>query len=180
METVIYNTGNLAKDEIDDCVKKARAVLVNNKNEVLLARYANMYMLPGGSVDTKKESFAQGLERELQEETGLENYEMDPEPFLVIHDYIRNYPKRDDSGTTNRYTETQFFLVRMNETTHLTKKHLTASEQEKGFTTRFVPITLLSTLIQMTPSDNAKNVYFVRELLTVLDHLPETYKKLVK
>ena len=35
MKKVVYNTGNLEMKEIDDYVKKARAFLVNDNDEVL-------------------------------------------------------------------------------------------------------------------------------------------------
>ena len=58
--------------------------------------------------------------------------------------------------------------------------NLTESEQKRGFQAKFVPVELLSTLIQMTPSNNPKNKYFVRELETVLDNLPDELLEKVK
>ena len=84
MKKVVYNTGNLEMKEIDDYVKKARAFLVNDNDEVLLVRYANMYMLPGGSVEEGEETFLEGLKRELLEETGISNYTVSEEPFLFL------------------------------------------------------------------------------------------------
>ena len=180
MKKVVYNTGNLETKEIDDYVKKARAFLVNDNDEVLLVRYANMYMLPGGSVEEGQETFLEGLKRELLEETGISNYTVSEEPFLVIQDYIRDYPKRDNAGTTNRYTETEFFLLHTSQGIDSSQIHLTESEQKRGFQAKFVPVELLSTLIQMTPSNNPKNKYFVRELETVLDNLPDELLEKVK
>ena len=50
-----------------------RAVVVNDKNEILLVKhtYQNNWFLPGGGVD-KGETFEQAIKRELIEETGYE------------------------------------------------------------------------------------------------------------
>ena len=47
MKKIIHNPNNLKKEEIQEEKKKSRIILIN-KNKMILIRYANTIMLPGG------------------------------------------------------------------------------------------------------------------------------------
>jgi 8-oxo-dGTP diphosphatase len=71
MRTVVHNHGNLTYQDIDEVVLRARAVMINSDNEILLGYLDNTYQFPGGHVE-KDESFVDAVIREMKEETGLD------------------------------------------------------------------------------------------------------------
>ena len=67
MKKLIINEHNLNNLEIDKINTKVRAILVKN-NDILIANYGGILMLPGGKID-KYETYKDALIRELKEET---------------------------------------------------------------------------------------------------------------
>ena len=47
MKTIIYNDNNINEKEINRISRRAKAIIKNNKNEILLACVNNNYHLPG-------------------------------------------------------------------------------------------------------------------------------------
>lgn len=70
METFVFNDDNLCLEEISTHVPKARAIIINNQNQIMLSNYAGVYMFPGGKIE-KKEDIIETLQRELFEELGI-------------------------------------------------------------------------------------------------------------
>ena len=70
MKEIIYNTDNLKESEMTKTVTRAKVILVNSKDEILLANGSNTYFLIGGHVEDN-ESLEDCLIREVKEETGI-------------------------------------------------------------------------------------------------------------
>ena len=70
MRTIIHNPDNLSNDDINRVVKRSKAVIVNDKDEILIGTTNDSMWLPGGHVD-EGESYDECLLRELKEETGV-------------------------------------------------------------------------------------------------------------
>ena len=65
----IYNYDNLKLEEINEKTTRARAILINSNNEILMC-YSNglqHYEFPGGHLE-KNETLEDGLKREIKEE----------------------------------------------------------------------------------------------------------------
>ena len=92
MKKVVFNDDNLSEEEMDVTINKVRGIILNAKGQILLCKYAGVYLLPGGSIDegeTEKEAF----KREIYEETGIEIDE-EIEKFLEIQTFNKNYYER--------------------------------------------------------------------------------------
>ena len=76
---LFYFKGGVMEEKL-----KARAIIVDDDNNVILIRYASMYMFPGGSVE-QDESADIALIRELEEELGV-SYEQDELTYLTAYE----------------------------------------------------------------------------------------------
>ena len=89
MKEIIYNKDNLKDNELDETVIRIKAVIINNKDEILLGKCHNTYQFPGGHLNPK-EDLTTGLIREVKEETGIELTNV-PVPVAFIKNYTKNY-----------------------------------------------------------------------------------------
>ena len=53
MKTIIINDENI-NEQFTKKKLKSRAILINSSNEILVANYGGVFLLPGGSIDGKK------------------------------------------------------------------------------------------------------------------------------
>lgn len=132
MEKIIFNEENLTSDEINDSVMKSRAIMVNDTGEILLCKYADMYFLPGGKIDDEG-SICSGLEVEIKEETGINIDLSNGQPFLLVQQYVSDYPKRDNQGFSNRLSETFYFIIHNNDEIKVEEMSLTEKEKKVTF-----------------------------------------------
>ena len=119
MRTVVHNHDNLTYQDIDEVVLRARAVMINRDDEILLGYLDNTYQFPGGHVE-KGEKLSETLYREVLEETGINIERKNYTPFYQVKYYSKNH---DDSGV-NRYIEFNYYLIYKNERYYLTKRKL--------------------------------------------------------
>ena len=99
MKEVIYNEKNIKDNQINRVIRRSKALIINTNGEILLANSFNNYQFPGGHVENG-ESFADGLIREVREETGIKIDFKLPLPFITIIYYKKDYPKK---GINSKY-----------------------------------------------------------------------------
>ena len=98
---LVINEQNLKNNDIEEYNTKARALLINKENYLLVVNYGGTYLLPGGSINDN-ENIEDCLIRELEEETGAK-YNIEELNYLCNLDYFqKNYPKRNNE--TYNYT----------------------------------------------------------------------------
>ena len=78
---IILNEDHLLLSDIEEYASKARAILVDDDNKIIVANYNGALLLPGGSLD-KNETPIEALIRELKEETGYST-----DSLKLIHKY---------------------------------------------------------------------------------------------
>ena len=83
MKKVFYNEDNLRKEDINNFIKRAKMLIINSNNEILLGYGHNTYQIIGGHVE-ENESYDECVIREVKEETGIELSLEKREPFLQI------------------------------------------------------------------------------------------------
>lgn len=69
VKTIIINDENMHEEPINKKMK-SRAILINSKNELLVANYGGVFLLPGGSID-EGENPSSAIIRELKEKIGI-------------------------------------------------------------------------------------------------------------
>ena len=116
-------------DFVDKENIKVRLLSIKD-GELVVANYADLFMLPGGKID-KGESLIDALLREVYEEVGF-NIDLDRvEELAVVDNYQSNYPS--DGKLINKYTKTYYYVN--DELLPMDKKQ-SLSEREKEFNFR--------------------------------------------
>ena len=171
---LIINDDNLQVNEIVEFNSKVRAVLIDEKNRVLIARYDNVLLFPGGSIDDG-ENIDNAIIRELKEETGT-IYEKSDLSFLTKMDFFqKNYVKRNGK-IQNRLISTYYFLGAY-KPIKLQLQCLTEKEKKDGFKLELVPLEQLEKLVLKNQNDNPRNIYFQREILEIIRLLINKFKE---
>lgn len=140
----IYNYDNITPDKIDEVTTRARAILINSNDEVLMC-YSNglqHYEFPGGHLENN-ETLEEGLKREIKEETGITIDEKRINPFYVIKYYCKNY-----HGTgKNRLVEIYYFLVCTDLIYDVSKIKLDENEKYENYECRYIDIKKLKSIL---------------------------------
>ncbi len=133
MKTITYNYDKLRDEDITRIVKRAKGIVRNSKNQILLACSNNNYHLPGGHLKSH-ESFEECLVREIKEETGVDIPLEKRTPILVITYYNRDYPEKGvNSKSIANYYEVDA-LVKPN----YDKIKLTEDEKKGNFKIEYI------------------------------------------
>lgn len=167
MKKIVLNEGNLMDDEIEFKRYKARALIIDDNNVVTLCNYGDVYMLPGGKIDSG-ENAKEGLLRELEEELGLAFNCNDLEELVSIVTMAPNYPVGDSGSFANRACYTDYYIIRTNRKIDKEKIKLTDREKKHNFRIEYIPIDRIMEVIENNEHYSFRNKYFVKELLAVL------------
>lgn len=89
MRTVVINDDYLGDSDVDFSVTRAKGIIINNDNKVILAHNNGTFQFPGGHVE-EGEDEKECLIREVREEVGIENFNVE-DPFLKIVTYDSHY-----------------------------------------------------------------------------------------
>ena len=168
MKEIIYNRDNLKIEDIDDIVIRTKGLIINNKNEILLAYAHKSYQFPGGHLE-KGESLKNCLKREIKEETGIEINNDFIKPFEKITYYSKNYR---NSGK-NRKNEIYYYIINTDQNYDINKCSLDELEKEGNFKLENVPLQDVEKLLIKSIPDNPINKIIVEEMLQVI----KKYKK---
>ena len=71
MKKIVYNEDDLERKDINKIVRRAKVLIVNSKDELLLAYSHKNYFLVGGHAE-ENESYDDCIVREVREEIGIE------------------------------------------------------------------------------------------------------------
>ena len=172
MELVI-NDVNLQFSEVQEYNLKARAILIDENNRILIARYGDVILLPGGKVDDG-ETILEAIIRELKEELGKDYNSSEFDFFATLNYYQKNYPKRDGLFL-NRLIQTHYFIGPYKEL-NIDLIKLTENEKKGNFRLELVPLTDLESMILNNKNNNPRNIYFQNELLVILKNYNELFQ----
>lgn len=172
MRTVVHNHNNLTYQDIDEVVLRARAVLINSNNEILLGYLDNTYQFPGGHVE-KGERLSETLYREVLEETGINIERRDYTPFYQVKYYSKNH---DNTGV-NRYIEFNYYLIYTDKKYDLNKRKLDQYEIDNNYELRYVKLDELYDVLEQSKNDNERNVRVYDDIKNVIDYYFEKYNK---
>lgn len=159
------NEENLKENNIEEIKTKVRALLIDENNQILVANYNNVIMLPGGKIGASEKNL-EALIRELYEEIGVVYKEEELKYLGVLNHYQTNYPKRD-GGFYNRLVKT-YFYIGIYKGINTKKQILSDKEKQSNFKLELVSLENLESIILNNKNANPRNEYFQKELLTIL------------
>ena len=128
MREIVYNDNNLKDSDINRISIRAKAIIKNSKNQILLACVNDNYHLPGGHLE-KNETFYECLKREIKEEVGVDLKEKIGKPILTITYYSKDYP----SNGINSKSIAKYFELKEEIIPNYSNIHLTDDEKKGNF-----------------------------------------------
>lgn len=159
MKVIVNNPYNLNIDEVDEIILRARAIIINSKNELLIGFLEGTYQFPGGHVE-EGETISEGLVREVLEETGIELEDKEYTPILKLQSYYNNY----ENTSRSRYVEFNYFLIETDEKYNLEKRKLDDYEIEKNYTIEYIKLSDFDKLLDDTMNLNERNKIVYSEI----------------
>lgn len=133
MKRIIYNKDNLSDKEINRIVTRAKVLIINSNDEILLVHTNQHYFFVGGRVE-ENETYEEAMVREVLEETGIDISLEKREPFFTITYMNKDYP---DSGI-NTKSIANYYILKCNSKPNLSKVSLTEEEKTWGFELKYI------------------------------------------
>lgn len=163
MKEVKFNDDNINENNIDKVVVRTKALLINDKNEILLGFCDNTYQFPGGHLE-EGESLEECLKREIKEETGLEININNLSPFLKISHFHRNYNHQNE----NRRNDLYYYFVKCDLNYDLANTHYDELELKHNFKLQVVKLDNIEELLLEYIDKNPINKFVTEEMLIAL------------
>ena len=173
---ILINDENLRYNDISEFREKARAILFDEQNNILVANYGGTLMLPGGSLIDREQPY-ETLIRELKEETGIDYEVTELEYYNSVEHYQKNYKKRNGE-IKNRLIRTHYFMGSY-KGVNASFQNLSESEKKADFRLELLPLDMIEERILTSDDTNPRKESFDRELLALLKSFnkPYQYKK---
>ena len=170
MKEIIYNKDNIKESSIDETVIRLKAIIINNKSEILLGKCYNTYQFPGGHLNPK-EDLTTGLIREVKEETGIELSNI-PTPFALIKNYSKNYR---NTGK-NRLNLIYYYYFNGSYMPDVTKTNLDIYEMKGNYHTEYISLESFEETINKTITLDPINPIMYHEMCLIIDLLKKDIK----
>ena len=162
MKEIIYNENNLNDEMIHEWVKRAKVLVVNSKDEILIAHTNDSYYFLGGHVDGDESDY-ECLVREIKEEAGIDYEPNISEPLVSIKYLLRDYP---EEGVNKGYIS-NYYVIYDDLVPNPNNVNLTEGEKEGNL--RMVYIHKDNILDEVIPYlDICKRKNVVRDTIDVL------------
>lgn len=168
MKEIITNRDNLTESDVTEVVKRVKVLLINSKNEIILAYSHNNYQFPGGHVEDGEE-LIETVNREIKEETGLELNVRDIEPFACSIGYWKDWPEEGK----NRKTEVYYFEVPCDLEPDLNNTNYTEHEKDGNFELRHINLSKVEDELRKNSKEYGDKNGIEREMLELF----KIYKK---
>ena len=147
---VIHNEDNLTLNDPNKVTLRAKLIVENNNDEILICHMGVKYFLIGGHIDND-ESDEQCLTREVAEESGVT---LDFSNILPIasSNYInKDYPKNGDIT----YTNTNYYAIKYDLVPNIEMQNLTEEEKKENFKLMYIPKNEVINFLENTKEINA-------------------------
>ena len=165
MQEIIYNNDNLKDNELDETVTRVKAVIINDKDEILLGKCHNTYQFPGGHLHPE-EDLTIGLICEVKEETGIELTNIQS-PFALIKGYCRNYR----STEKNRLNLIYYYFFHKNYLPDKSKTNLDEYEKLGNYESVYIPLNHLEDTLNTNINLEPINPIMYEEMLKIVSLL---------
>lgn len=135
MKHVIKNDLNIKKEDIAKEVTRIKALLINNENEILVGYSDNIYQFIGGHLEDE-ETLIECLNREINEEVGINLNISNLKPFLLLEHYCNDFPSVDENINCKVY----YYVIKTNHKPNLNKTNLTEEEKRTNFQFEYIKL----------------------------------------
>lgn len=167
MKEIIYNENNLKDEEISEWVKRVKLLVVNSKDEILIAHTDDSYYFLGGHVDGNETDY-ECLVREIKEEAGIDYNPKIDEPYVSIKYLLKDYP---EEGINKGYISNYYVIY---DDMVPNPKNVNLTDGEKEGHLRLVYIHKDRILDEVRPYlDKCKRKNVVRDTIDVLEEFLE-------
>ena len=147
---VIHNKDNLTLNDANKVTLRAKLIVENNNDEILICHMGVKYFLIGGHIDND-ESDEQCLTREVAEESGVT---LDFSNILPIasSNYInKDYHQNGDFT----YTNTNYYAIKYDLVPNIEMQNLTEEEKKENFKLMYIPKNEVINFLENTKEINA-------------------------
>lgn len=147
---VIHNEDNLTLNDANKVTLRAKLIVENNNDEILICHMGVKYFLIGGHIDND-ESDEQCLTREVAEESGVT---LDFSNILPIAS--SNYINKDylQNGDIT-YTNTNYYAIKYDLVPNIEMQNLTEEEKKENFKLMYIPKNEVINFLENTKEINA-------------------------
>ena len=162
MATIIVND----KDDFyyNSRKRKARAIVLDENNNIYVCYMNGCYMLPGGGVEIDEHHYDTIL-RELYEELGIKD--ADVRYFMTVKYFHENYPKYNSKNTQTRLQILYYYICKV-DSKLIGQSHLTDYETNHNMEIRKYRIEDLIEEMEKY-NDNPYKKFADKETLFILD-----------
>ena len=147
---VIHNEDNLTLNDANKVTRRAKLIVENNGDEILICHMGVKYFLIGGHIDND-ESDEQCLTREVAEESGVTLNFSDILPIASSNYINKDYPKNGDIT----YTNTNYYAIKYDLVPNIEMQNLTEEEKKENFKLMYIPKNEVINFLENTKEINA-------------------------
>ena len=147
---VIHNEDNLTLNDANRVTRRAKLIVENNSDEILICHMGVKYFLIGGHIDND-ESDEQCLTREVAEESGVTLNFSNILPIASSNYINKDYPKNGDIT----YTNTNYYAIKYDLVPNIEMQNLTEEEIKENFKLMYIPKNEVINFLENTKEINA-------------------------
>jgi len=162
MKQIVHNYDSLYEKDVNRIVKRAKALIINSKNEIAVCFSHDNYFFLGGHVDSNESDY-ECLKREILEEAGVSlEFNLNDILFSIIY-YNKDYPEKG----INTKSITNYYIIRTDLEVNEENLNLTESEKDGKFKIRFIHKDNIISILEKS-LDSASRKVVVLDTLKVL------------
>ena len=147
---VIHNKDNLTLNDANKVTLRAKLIVENNNDEILICHMGVKYFLIGGHIDND-ESDEQCLTREVAEESGVTLHFSNILPIASSNYINKDYPQNGDIT----YTNTNYYAIKYDLVPNIEMQNLTEEEKKENFKLMYIPKNEVINFLENTKEINA-------------------------
>ena len=169
MRQILINEHNLGVEDLDFEVIRAKGLVINDRQELLIAHNNGTYQLPGGHVEGN-ETLEETLIREIREETGIDANICEG-PFMQITTYDNNYFKTGKRVCNKIY----YYVVLSNQVPDLSKTKYDELECQTEFNLFYMKLKGIDEFFTKSIEDGSCDPKIGEEMLLVIEEYNRLY-----
>jgi len=172
MKEIIIDNDNIKNEKIDEEVTRVKALIVNDKNEILLVHCYDEYQFPGGHLEDGEKN-EDGLLREIKEETGIITKIEDYSYFITVKDYTKNYRGK----SINRCNKIVYYVLNKSHNINLENACFSDYEKKGDFKLEWISLNGIENFLIENSDNHSFAKLIVGEMLYVLKEYKKMYKR---